>query len=139
MKIRRDRLRLLKFLSPLLSGLILLAVFFWPSQTATLGEYSKSSLNLKNEIKTFKLKGTFNGHHTFILISKRGEDIGEGKIDLDFPELEVKLENGNTINIKADKATLDQTKNILLIETDMEARHSLGYFFKSPRAEIIFD
>ena len=139
MKIRRDRLRLFKFLSPLLSAFILLAVFFWPSQTATLGEYSKSTLNLKNEIKSFKLRGSLNNKNTYTLISKSGEDKGDGLIELDAPNLELQMENGQFLNIKADRATFDEKRKKLMIKSRVQARHSLGYFFEAPQAEITFD
>ena len=148
---RKRRSSRLKRLFPLTAVLIIFLIVFWPnlrniinpktiqnpvivSTIAQSHQDTPPKEELTNEARDLHFEGVGKNNQPYTLTAVQGTESKDGIIELVTPKLTMKLNSGETVTLKSDKAIYDKAAEKIEMIDNVHLVHSTGYDFTTKRA-----
>jgi lipopolysaccharide export system protein LptC len=139
----------LKRILPALTVLLILMIAFWPDiykwlsppavSTKVVSTIAQDSLEkpkdtIANEARDIYFDGIDKNNQPYTLTAKQGTEFKEGTVELTMPILTLKLNSGQTVVLRSDKAILYKEQQKIELITHVVLTHTTGYEFTTEKA-----
>ena len=135
----------MKFALPSLAFVILIAVLFWPNFVSTGKQVEKTARdaltptglrNFEMEKPVFVATDDKNRPYRLTATKARQTSRNATMVALDDPKAKIKLADGDSVRISAQKGRFDRKKNRLTLIGDVNVHHDHNYSFRTAHATI---
>ncbi|AIK96481.1 LPS export ABC transporter periplasmic protein LptC [Candidatus Odyssella acanthamoebae] len=139
----------LKRILPALTVLLILTIAFWPNiykwlsppppapkLVSTIAQNSpeKPKDSIANEARDIYFDGVDKNNQPYTLTAKQGTEFKEGTVELTMPTLTLKLNSGQTVVLRSDKAILYKEQQKIELIDHVVLTHTTGYEFTTEKA-----
>ncbi|MBW8309328.1 MAG: LPS export ABC transporter periplasmic protein LptC [Candidatus Paracaedibacteraceae bacterium] len=146
---RPKRNKKLKRILPAITVLLILAIAFWPNiykwlsppppphkvvSTIAKNSLEKPKDSIANEARDIYFDGVDKNNQPYTLIAKQGTEFKKGTVELTLPTLTLKLNSGQIVMLKSDKAILYKEQQKIELINHVVLTHTTGYEFTTEKA-----